>query len=527
VPERPSDDLHWLRALRSAEPCRGRLKRGLALAMLALALVGAALGFAGSDGRLHYPDAFDYAQMGRQLAEGEGLTSLQAFPYVLGWLDAAGLDARPPWPVMWRFPLPIALRAASFRLLGPSDAAALLPPLLLSALTAPLLFLLANRLGGPLAGLLAAGLWIASPSQQQLALTGLTEPGATLLAVAIAGLALRARDEAGWPACAALGAALGLASLQRTNLLALAPAAIAAVALASTGRRAPRLAALAIAGGLVAAPWLARNALAFGEPLLNLTSDRGLLRLGLGSDPFYQLAIAEPDTVLRESLRRYPSGWSFAWLRASAPDMLGRELAWLLPVGVIAALADARRRGPRRATWALAWSGLVLTALVFAPPYPDVLRFYWPYAPLLLAATCAALLAAARRLPSPHAPSGLAVVVAAAFVLFAPRDDPAPLLPVGNTPPALEWLAESTPADALVASDASYAVAWQAQRASLRFAGNFHVMAQIDERIARIDALYLSARNAGAAGPLREPPLSNVFEPVASERPGALFLRRR
>ncbi len=524
MPERAQDDLGWLQALRSAKPCGGALKHRLTFGLLAIALLGAWIGFSSSDGRLQYPDAFDYAQMGRQLAEGHGMTSLQVFPYVLGWLDAGDFDTQPPWPVVWRFPLPIALRAAAFRILGVSDTAALLPALLLSALTAPLLFRLGNRLGGPLAGLLAAALWIASPSQQQLALTGLTEPGAAALGVAIAGLALRARDDASWRASALLGASLGLALLQRTNLLALAPVAVAMVATARNGRRSVRLATIGIAALAVAAPWLVRNALAFGEPLLNLTSDRGLLRLGLGQDPFYQLAVADPAAVLRTSLAQYPAGWSWEWLRASAPAMLGREFAWLLPLGALGTLADLQR--PRRWAWALAWSGLTLTVLVFAPPYPGVLRFYWPYAPLLLAPTCAALGTLARRFPGRHAPTLAAAVVAASFVFFAPRDNAAPLLGSRAARPELAWLTGRISRDALIASDVSYAVAWQARLASLRFVGNYGVLAAIDERIARIEALHVSAANAGAVKPLREPPLSALFEPARAES-GVLFVRRR
>jgi len=524
LPERAQDDVAWRHALRSATPCGGRLKHVLTSALLVIGLLGAWLDFAASDGRLHYPDAFDYAQMGRQLAEGHAITSLQAFPYVLGWLEAEGLDTQPPWPVVWRFPLPIALRAAAFRVFGASDASALLTALLWSALTAPLLFRLGNRLGGPLAGLLAAGLWLASPSQQQLATSGLSEPGAAALAVAIAGLALRARDTAGWRASALLGAVLGLALLQRTNLLALAPVALGLLATAPGGARIPRLAAALGAGFAVASPWLLRNVLAFGEPLLNLTSDRGLLRLGLGADPFYQLAVADPAAVLQASLAQYPSGWSAAWLRASAPAMLGREFAWLLPVGAVAALCELRR--PQRRAWALAWSGLAATALVFAPPYPDVLRFYWPFAPLLLASTCAALLALARRLPGAHSATLAAAGAAGLFVLLAPRGDTAPLPGVRGAPPELGWLADRIAPDALVASDVSYAVAWQARRTSLRFVGNFGVMANIDERIARIDALHVSAANARAVDALRAPPLADVFEPVPSPS-GALFVRRR
>jgi len=522
VPDRARADPGWLRALCSTEPCAGTLAHSLTAAVAALALIAGLMAWQGGDAQLRYPDAFDYAQMGRQLAEGHGMTSLQVFPFVLGWLEAEGLDTAPPWPNIWRFPLPVIARAASFRLFGPTDAAALLPALLFSILTAPLLFRLANRLGGPSAGLLAAAVWIASPGQQQLALSGLTEPGAALLAVTIAGLALRARARCDLPSCAALGAAFGLAYLQRSNLFALAPAALVLVATGNPTRRPLRLGVLAACALGLAAPWLLRNAVEFGEPLLNLTSQRGLLRLGLGRDPFYAYAVPDAGAVLGETLRRYPGGWSWDWLGTSVPTLFGRDLAWLLPVGVLATLADARNR--RGGLWALAWSGLLLTALVFAPLYPDVLRFYWPYAPLFLAGSSAALVRATARLPWPAAAPAVAACLAAAFALLTPRGAAAPLFP---EPAALElsWLSDRLPPEATLASDTSFAVAWQARRPSVRFVGNYPVMSTIDSKAVRIGGIYWAGASLAATRALREPPLARLFEPAASET-GVLFMRR-
>lgn len=530
MPDRPGDDPTWLQTVCSPEPCAGRRKHVLTLAVLLVAVLTGVHGFNASEARLLYPDAFDYAQMARQLAAGEGMTSLQAFPYVVGWLADGGFEAGSPWPNVWRFPLPIVLRAASMRLLGPSEAAALLPALLLSLGTAPLLFRLANRLGGALAGLLAASLWIVSPSQHQFASSGLTEPGAVALAVAIAGLALRARDDSRRFVGVGLGAALGLALLQRSNLLALAPVAVGIAVLGQARGRGRRLASILGTALLVASPWLLRNAVLFGDPLLNLTSDRGLLRLGLGADPFYRLAIEDPASTLRSSLALYPQGWSLEWLAAAAPQMLGREFAWLLPVGLVGAvvsLRGSRAAGTRdrrlAAAWALAWSGLAATAAVFAPPYPDVLRFYWPYTALLLAPGCALLASLAQRLPGKATGPVACAAGIAVFVLAAPRGNVAPLFPAPASP-VLGWSGETRTVEGLVASDQSYVVAWQTGLPSLRFSGDYAVLSVIDERIERIGAIYLSAANVRTAAPLRRPPLSRLFEPVEGTG-GALFVR--
>ena len=151
-----------LHAVSASEPCTGRVCLAWTLLVLALSATLSAVELATSNPTLRYPDAFDYAQLGRQLWSGQGFTTLETYPYVLSRLAELGVDTGAPWPASSRFPLPIVSAAVSYALLGPNDLAALLPAWCASALTAPLVFLLANRLGGPLAGLLSAGLWLAS-----------------------------------------------------------------------------------------------------------------------------------------------------------------------------------------------------------------------------------------------------------------------------------------------------------------------------------------------------------------------------
>ena len=527
MPEPLREAASWRRALLATAPCGGPLRVTLALTALAVAALVGGAPLLISPQELRYPDAYDYAQMGRQLSEGAGMTSLQAFPYILGWLEASGHDTAPPWPILWRFPLPVFARALSFQWFGATDTAALMPALWFSVLTAPALFLLGNRLGGPLGGLLAAALWIASPSQRQFALSGLTEPGAALLAITITGAALFARDGDGWRRSLWLGAALGVGFLHRTNLLALAPVACAIAASAPGLERKERLArlgAVASAALLVASPWLLRNALLFGDPLLNLTSDRGLLRLALGRDPFYEFTVGDRAALLRESLAAYPAAWSPAWLRDNGLALLGRDFAWLLPLGAVGALAEARR--PRGPVWALAWSGLLVTAAVFVPPYPNILRFYWPYAPLFLGLVSAAAASELLRLTRPAAAPLVAAAMVATFVGLAPRGDVAPLLPVRAELAPVEWLVERVETNDLIGSDASYAVAWRARRPSVRFVGNLGAMAQIDQSGPPLIALHSTRPNAPFRAALQRPPLSELFAQAPAE-PGTLFLRRR
>ena len=509
-----------LHAVSATEPCTGRVCLAWTLLVLVLSATVGALELATSNPTLRYPDAFDYAQLGRQLWSGQGFTTLETYPYVLSRLAELGVDTGAPWPTSSRFPLPIVTAAASYALLGPNDLAALVPAWCASVLTAPLLFLLGNRLGGPLAGLLSAGLWLASPSRAELSLTGLTEPGATFLAVTVVLMALRAREQPSWERFAWLGAALGLAWLQRSTLLALAPGAVA-LALWSAPRRLERAGAL-LAGALAfAAPWLIRNWLVFGDPTLDLTRERGLLRLGLGADPFFSLAPPDPGAVLNASLTAYPGGWSFAWLWEVAPEMLGREFAWLLPAAALAWVYDARRlRGGVLAAAAAGWTASVLA---LAPAYPDVYRFYWPFAALLLVGTCASAVSVLTRLqPAPRVAIAFAALLL--FAVFAPRQAAAPLLPVRD-PADLRWLAEAVPADTIVTTDQPHYVSWQAGRAAVYFPGDFRTAGRIDAQLVRIGAVHFSPRNQKTATLLDHPPLSGVFRPVPAPR-GVLYLQR-
>ncbi len=69
---------------------------GIAIALLGLAVVG--WFYSVTPKHFAYPDAHYYAEMGRQVARGEGFTSLQAYPLLLSWLEGRGLDCARPGP---------------------------------------------------------------------------------------------------------------------------------------------------------------------------------------------------------------------------------------------------------------------------------------------------------------------------------------------------------------------------------------------------------------------------------------------
>ena len=512
-----------LAALASSAPSDGALRGALMLVVTLIASLAAWHAFATSSQKLVYPDAFDYAQMGRQVSRGEGMTSLQIFPYALGRLEAGGHDVGAPWPNMWRFPLPVLARAASFTVLGESDAAALLPALVFSVLTATLLFALGNQLGGPVAGGLAAALWIASASQRWFAVTGLAEPGAAMLAVAIALFALRAKERTSLGSAAMLGLLIGAAVLHRSNLLALAPIATYLVWSATTQGRPARLLALGLAALAVAAPWWLRNAALFGEPLLNLTTERGLLRLALGADPFFTLGDAASEAhVLKDSLVQYPSRWTLTWFAHAGPLMLGREFSWLFAASTVLLPLDLWRRRSSAPVWAMAFGGIFLTALVFVPIYPHVVRFYWPYAPILLALTSASACSELSRSKWARATPAAGLVAFALFAALTPRENTAPVMPASRTGLELADIAKAVAPGETVASDVSYALAWQVGQPSIRIMGNYDVVAAIDARILPLRTIHVVLDKI-AARPLSQAPLSERYTRVLDDPDAGLL----
>jgi hypothetical protein len=101
-------------------------------------------------------DLWDYAQEARQIARGEGFTSLFTFPAVLGH-DAS------PFPVRWRMPLLAGVGALLLKLGIALPAGFFQLAILAHAMLVGLAYILATRLRGPSAGSIAAAVAVACP----------------------------------------------------------------------------------------------------------------------------------------------------------------------------------------------------------------------------------------------------------------------------------------------------------------------------------------------------------------------------
>lgn len=226
-----------------------------ALAIVVLAGLGLRLGWAIDQPAQPPPDAVAYERLAANLSEGDGF------------------DARPPGadrevqPSSSYAPgLPLLVAGLYLLTGGAHLGFALIVLALIGAAAVPLTYLLGRRLGGWVAGLLAATAIAIYPALLQYQGVLLTEPlAATLLAGSLVAF-FAAIDEASPWRWAAAGVLLGLLALVRPEYL---PIAIL-LPLAYAGREAwrgglrnaavPVLVSL-LATALVLAPWTIRNAI--------------------------------------------------------------------------------------------------------------------------------------------------------------------------------------------------------------------------------------------------------------------------
>lgn len=505
--------------------------RPLALLVLAVLILGASMWYLRYEAgfrELRFADANDYAQMGRQLHRGEGFTSIQTFPYVLAWLEARDLPTEPPWPNVTRFPLITILNAFSFGVVGPNDLGAVLAGGLLLAVTGAAAFALGNRLFGPLAGLVAAALIITSPTQLRFALSGLTEIGAAFFLVASALCLIVACESERRPIAAALtlGVVTGLAYLQRGNLIVLVPIVVLLHWVGSRRRSLEATGALLAGLAASAGPWMLRNSIHFGGPLVSLTGERALLFHLVPGDPFYAFTQYDKWSVVTENARGIFDSLASGWHLTHYDQLFGREFAWLGPLFLVSVLAIRSRRVA--VVWLFALISFIGCAILLLATYNHA-RYYHPFAPLLLTLVVGLAVGVVRRLPR-WAHYSLPVLAVTVVAIAAPPafDNVGRRLPKApRDKPVLDQIVKLVPPDAIVASNASWKLAWYCDRPSVRFLGEPEQLERLDRDYVTVGAVYMEGREADSfRRALAGTSLGDRFAEVHEFRNGALWLAR-
>lgn len=508
---------------------------GIAIALLALAVVGWV--YAVTPKHFLYPDAHYYAEMGRQVARGEGFTSLQAYPLLLSWLDGLGHDLRPPWPNVSRFPLITILYAGPFALFGASAAVVLALGGIFLVLTTVVTYLLGTRLFAAPPGALAAVLVTTNVSQLVFAMSGLLETPAAFF-LAATGLALvatldadavpRARRRA-----VVLGWLLGLSFLLRYDLLALAPAAAAALWLGRGGRGLRALPLVVLGFALVVGPWVARNLVSFGSPIAFLGIDRNVLWSSETGDPYAERSytpwweqLAENPEVLEQKLDNLSWPIDYWYL------LFGWRLEWLGPAFLVAGVVLAVLRHRALATYAFVAIAFLGRWLIFTVTHHEA-RFYASFVPLFLVLTIGAAWALLERVTRRRGVVRRAAFGALAVLLLAitlPRSFGSEPMGRGRekgpTREQLALLRARTPPKAVVATPFAFRVAWYGDRPAVEISPL--EIAEVERRGLRVDGLlYGTWARRYVERTLASQGLAQEFVEVDVGAGATLWLRRR
>ena len=108
-------------------------------------------------------DAHDYAQMGREISEGNGFSTLQTFPRHIRYLHEKGFLEQENWPNLYRFPLASMINAFLYTFIKDIANVAILQSGIAFLLSIPLFFLLAARLTNITVGVVGTIFFFGNP----------------------------------------------------------------------------------------------------------------------------------------------------------------------------------------------------------------------------------------------------------------------------------------------------------------------------------------------------------------------------
>lgn len=506
-------------------------------------------------GPLPYPDSFHYADLGRQLARGEGFTTQMAYPYVVSWVRDAGLSAEPPWPNVTRFPLIAALYAPFFAVLGTSEWTVRLFGAVVHGTLTATTFLLATRSFGIAVGLLAAAAIAGDLGLRILAGAGLLDlPAALCLvlgALLLVPLAIAPPPGApSWRGALLLGIVLGASFLLRFDLLAMTPAALL-VLLASRGRGGLRLSGWLLLGAAVLPGlWMLHNLVTVGSAFVFLGFDRNVLAGPTRPDPYRAYAHREIWTVLRDQPEILTDKlanltWAF--------DDWQLLFGWTGPAFLIATLVLVVRRHRAATLAAFVIATFAFRELIFILTHHEA-RFYVTYLPAMTVCVIgvgwmpvADLLARVARTPRTELAFGATLALAFAVVhpLLAARQakwtfadgvrivkqrtgggQNRPAEPPGAVDTVIyDTIRQRTPRGTVFATPWPEALTWFCDRPSIAL--DVRVLARLLEDDVRIDALlYPTAHADGIERSLARQRLADRYVRVASTTRTTMWLRR-
>jgi hypothetical protein len=265
--------------------------------VLAIALHRALFGYA------NYYEFAHFAEIAKNMANGEGFVSYSAQPASLAWCHERGL-AGPPWPVAERFIGYPALLSLLFRVFGVHDGVVLGANMVVFAALVTVLFQTGVRLFDRQSARLACVLFLLNPLFTfNYALYGFLDPFFGLIVWAVS-LGLLGLPESRRPLRRVLlvGVLYALAHLVRYNALILAPLYLVFVVVLAPTRRLLSAALFALPVALSVVGLVAYNLAAFGQTGTYLTSSWVMAEYVVaGAEPWRLYEVYASWDILRSS----------------------------------------------------------------------------------------------------------------------------------------------------------------------------------------------------------------------------------
>ncbi len=487
---------------------------GLAVGLLALGLWSRAPALAS----FRAPDAYDYAQMGRAVHLGRGLSTQQIFPRHVPFLEERGLLDGTSWPNLSRYPLPPLLHAAAQMGTDNPFRAGQMVSGLFFAVAMGLLAVTAARGFGVVGGLAATLLAFSDPDWLHSAHQALTEPLACACLLGFLGVVVGVEVGAwGWRRSLALGLVSGIAVLTRTQLGFLVPVgALTCALLTAKGLRLRHEGCFFLGLFLSVLPWMVRNLSLVGSPWFSFSSTRNLV-MGTGRDLDMELsapvglsAVWEQHgsaigTKILEQLGAGITAEYWGSMYAGLPLWVAVGAALFTLLGIL-----PRFRAPRRLA-SLITSILALNFFTVSLAFP-LDRFFLPTRPLLclMAAGCLATLIRLITAHSPWVRRGVAALALGALAIPAfqavARHQESP-----RRVASLEGVLEVCEPGSVIASDLSHRIALETPHRALRLPANPEELLEIDQEYLRLDYVLLSAKLMTGAKTKKEAHF-NAFE---------------
>ncbi len=305
----------------------------------ALTLLTGLAAFFYADGSSGYLEIY-YAAAVRSMA-----TSWHDFVYAA--FDPAGTVSTDKLPgAFW-------VQALSVRAFGLHDWAIVLPQVVEGALTVPVLYHAVRRLGGPVAGIVAAAVLALAPANVALNRGNISDTLMILLVVLAADAVVGVVTTGRWRWVAAGGIWVGLAfQAKMLEAWLLLPAFVLVLLLAGPGRlgrRAAQVAVLTVVAVAVSLSWMIWVSAqpAGSRPYVDGSRHDSVFEQVFEYNGFGRLGQPSPNAELFETigvgpLASTPPGWA-RMLRG----VYGRDTGWLIPLSLVALVGGLAARGRR------------------------------------------------------------------------------------------------------------------------------------------------------------------------------------